>query len=79
MGVWEGDSTTHLSNRIHGQLTMILVFLHVSLSVFIFDSTPSFSTFLSLIAASAVLAHLFIVRLSQDQFLHSFTIVHDCR
>lgn len=46
MGLWDGDSSTHLSNHIHGQLTMIPTFLLVSLSVFIFCSSRS-STFKS--------------------------------
>lgn len=70
MGFGDSDSSTHLPNRIHGQLTMVPVFLHVSLFVFIFYST---SQLLNLIAA--VFSHLFIVLLLQ----HSFTIVHDCR
>ncbi len=78
MGLWDGDSSTHSPNHIHGQLTMIPVFLLVSLSVFIFHSAPSFSTFKSLCCVCGTHPS-FHCSSCTGKFLHSFAILPDCR
>lgn len=55
MGLWDGDSSAHLSNCIHGKLTMILPILLGSPSLSLF----SIHLVLSQVAASAVLIHFY--------------------